>query len=272
MDVTSPRREELLNQALLTHWYENRASGRRLLQQLTSALEKDLDQAFGYHMLVTGADMGLEFSRLGKTQRVFRLIDRATNSHGNDLVRGVSSELPFASDSLDVVVLCHTPDTSPLPHQVLRECQRVLVPNGHLFILGFNPVSLWGWGNQMRAILSSRRRRLRAVGGRKLRDWLTLLGFSSSEPRYLSAVTPVGRGAVYRFLERLDSWLVRHNFGGGSVYTLHGRKRVSQYIDTLSRVESRPRLISIPLGKTQGGVPVPRRVSRAGSGPLEPQP
>ena len=30
------------------------------------------------------------------------------------------------------------------PHQVLREVERVLVPEGHLVITGFNPASLWG--------------------------------------------------------------------------------------------------------------------------------
>ena len=28
---------------------------------------------------------------------------------------------------------------------MLREAERVLVPEGRLMVTGFNPISLWGW-------------------------------------------------------------------------------------------------------------------------------
>ena len=95
-------------------------------------------------MLVTGADIGLDFSRLGKTQRIFCLATRPSSAPGFQPVVGMSSELPFASDSLDALVLCHTLNVAPTPHEVLRECQRVLVPNGHLFVVSFNPAQFVG--------------------------------------------------------------------------------------------------------------------------------
>jgi SAM-dependent methyltransferase len=30
------------------------------------------------------------------------------------------------------------------PHQILREVERVLIPEGELIITGFNPISIWG--------------------------------------------------------------------------------------------------------------------------------
>ena len=54
------------------------------------------------------------------------------------------TELPFASHSLDLVVLPHVLEFSTDPHQVLREVERVLIPEGQVIICGFNPTSLWG--------------------------------------------------------------------------------------------------------------------------------
>ena len=53
-------------------------------------------------------------------------------------------ELPFATHSIDLVVMPHILEFTEDPHQVLREVERVLVPEGHVVITGFNPVSLWG--------------------------------------------------------------------------------------------------------------------------------
>ena len=52
-------------------------------------------------------------------------------------------ELPFASHSIDLVVLPHVLEFASEPHQVLREVERVLIPEGQLIICGFNPASQW---------------------------------------------------------------------------------------------------------------------------------
>ena len=144
MTVTSPMTDEATRHNDVSRWYRDSALGQRLTDQLTEALNESLEQVFGYHMLVTGADMGLELSRIGKTQRLFRLVTRANADQPLQAVLGASHELPFATDSLDALVLCHSLDSSSVPHQTLRECQRVLVPNGHLFVISFNPLSIRG--------------------------------------------------------------------------------------------------------------------------------
>ena len=52
--------------------------------------------------------------------------------------------LPFDSNSLDLVVLPHALETARDPHLALREVERVLVPEGRVVVVGFNPASLWG--------------------------------------------------------------------------------------------------------------------------------
>lgn len=85
--------------------------------------------------------------------------------------------LPFATNSLDLVVLPHALEFDAHPHHVLREVERVLVPEGQVIVTGFNPFSLWGVRRKL-----SRRTTLPPWRGTylsvpRLKDWLTLLGF-----------------------------------------------------------------------------------------------
>src|SRR5687768_18474826 len=52
-------------------------------------------------------------------------------------------QLPLASQSVDLVALPHVLESHGHPHDVLREAERVLMPEGHVVISGFNTTSLW---------------------------------------------------------------------------------------------------------------------------------
>lgn len=92
--------------------------------------------------------------------------------------------LPFPANSIDLVVLPHTLELAADPHQTLREVERVLVSEGRVVVLGFNPASLWGVGKhagELAERLGAGRTVLpmptELIGPRRLRDWLRLLGF-----------------------------------------------------------------------------------------------
>ena len=57
--------------------------------------------------------------------------------------------LPFESQSVDLLVLPHAFECTAEPHNVLREVERVLVPEGRVVISGFNPWSMWGARTRM---------------------------------------------------------------------------------------------------------------------------
>src|SRR5437868_1334595 len=52
-------------------------------------------------------------------------------------------QLPLASQSVDLIALPHVLEFHHNPHEVLREAERVLMPEGQVIISGFNTVSLW---------------------------------------------------------------------------------------------------------------------------------
>ena len=70
MRLTRPS-YEFSPEAGLTRWYRTRSLGRRLVDQLTAQLSKDLEHIFGYYTVVTGPDIGLPFSQLGKRSGCF---------------------------------------------------------------------------------------------------------------------------------------------------------------------------------------------------------
>lgn len=109
--------------------------------------------------------------------------------------------LPVAGQTVDGLLLPHTLELTRHPHEVLRESERVLVGGGRMIILGFNPVSMLG----LRRVLT------RGafppglgplVSERRLRDWLTLLGFDIIvSRRYFSSIG--GSGTVREKLRQL---------------------------------------------------------------------
>ncbi len=137
-------------------------------------------------------------------------------------------ELPFASQSIDLLVLPHVLEYAQEPHRVLREADRVLVPEGQIVITGFNPASLWGARHWMgragvRPFLPASSQMIALP---RLKDWLKLLSFEVHRGRFGCYAPPV----------RSPSWISRWSFmekAGdrwwpvlGSVYTLTAIKRV----------------------------------------------
>ena len=96
-------------------------------------------------------------------------------------VRALAGELPFATESLDLVVLAHSLDFcgEDAARRVLQEVSRVLVPQGRVVVCAFNSVSLWRIRQRLgstgigSAYLPSG---LRPVSLRRLRDWCPALG------------------------------------------------------------------------------------------------
>jgi SAM-dependent methyltransferase len=196
--------------------------GRTLLAREQAVAATALEHVFGTQILQVGHWGPPDtFLPLARTQR--RALVAEPGARG-DFVSHASS-LAVLSGSVDAVLLPHTLEFEPEPHEVIREVDRVLVGEGHLLVLGFEPWSWWA----LRHRLSERGfppglDHMLSRG--RLRDWLRLLGFDVLEVHRFLHTLPVSRlhgGAIERRLERTGQWL-----GGqfGSVYLLKAKKRV----------------------------------------------
>jgi SAM-dependent methyltransferase len=138
------------------------------------------------------------------------------------------TELPFASHSMDLVVLPHVLEFSTDPHQVLREVERVLIPEGQVIICGFNPASLWGARHVMRRVggASFLPRTEELITMPRMKDWLKLLNMTASQSHF----------GCYAPACRTEKWLQRYAFMDnagprwwpffGGVYIVQAIKRV----------------------------------------------
>lgn len=109
------------------------------------------------------------------------------------------AELPFASQSLDLVVLPHVLEFAGEPHQVLREVERVLIPEGQVIVCGFNPASLWGLRQMLGHAYLPAHGELISVP--RLKDWLKLLNLGVSQAHFGCYALPF---STYRWLNRCE--------------------------------------------------------------------
>ena len=164
--------------------------------------------------------------------------------------------LPFDSASLDLVILPHALELARDPHLALREVERVLVPEGRVIIVGFNPASLWG----ARQKIGRLRRRLSRtsgelflphsgefVGYRRLRDWLRLLSFEVEAGRFGCYIPPLMSArwlARFAWMERAGEhwWPVF-----GALYYIVAVKRVrGMRLVGLIRKDARLKAVTAP--------------------------
>ncbi len=207
----------------LESWYAGER-GAYLLDQTRVTLQQHLDTAFGYHILQLGQLSGMSLIDGSPIRHHIRA--GAWPTAGVDLLCD-GDELPLESDSVDVVVAHHSLEFDPNPHQVLREIQRVLTPQGQLLLVGFNPYSLRGITTRCRGLWRhSPWRAYRPVSEHRLRDWLHLLGCEVQHSSFIYAVPPVGSGRLRRALQACDGWCVAHNLPVGGVYVVHAVKQV----------------------------------------------
>jgi len=138
------------------------------------------------------------------------------------------AELPFASQSLDLVVLPHVLEFAQEPHQVLREVERVLIPEGQVIVCGFNPASMWG----VRQVASRMTGKPflpehgEFISVPRLKDWLKLLNMEVNRGHFGCYAPPCATEKWlqrFRFMERAGGrwWPVL-----GAVYIVQAIKRV----------------------------------------------
>ena len=181
--------------------------GRYALAWQQEQFDAAVADVFGFHALQCGLPEldALRDNRMPHRIRACERCDLPPHDGVTHLLVEHFEELPIASQSLDLVVLPHVLEFAADPHQVLREVDRVLRPEGRVIVSGFNPISLWG-GRQWLTRALTRHPFLPREGHfialPRLRDWFKLLSFELDRGRY----------GCYRPPCRTEKWLDRTHF------------------------------------------------------------
>jgi SAM-dependent methyltransferase len=216
---------QLSNADSLQEWLRT-PLGARLYAIERKLAGEALAQVFGWQLLqigLWGDEAGLIAEARTQRKSVLAWHGEQTPS-GAATIRSRTDALAIASDCLDAVLLPHTLEYEPDPHEILREVGRVLSGEGHLIVMGFRPMSSWGLRHLFaRAGFPPGLERL--IGEGRLRDWLKLLGFEVVDARRYMFTLPLGTTAPasQSFLERSGERLWPLLASG---YLLKARKRV----------------------------------------------
>lgn len=191
---------------------------------------------------ITSCIFGYSAIQVGNTFSHRKLLKNCTISEHICIDRSQSADiisspaaLPICSDSTDLFVLPHTLDFTEKPHEILREIERCLVPEGYMIIVGFNPYSFYGlW----RLFLSRKKLapwNAKFYSVRRIRDWSSLLGFEEVELHFTGHLPPFKRIQRWKRMQSLGRILQYQLTNIGGVYIFVARKRVAR-LTPLKRV------------------------------------
>jgi len=222
--------------------------GRWLQAEERAQLRDILPTLFGYHLLQLGdvySKACLSSTRIPHCVVLDEwLQDRPpAGERVRSEICGPLEWLPIATDCLDTVVMPHTLEFTNDPHQVLREVDRILIPEGHVVILGFNPWSLWMFWRVALCWQGKPPWCGRFISQARVKDWLQLLGFDIIDARRYFFRPPLSNKSVMRRLRFLDRIGRRWAPFFGAGYVLVARKRVA----TLTPIKSRWRPARSPI-------------------------
>lgn len=245
----------------MSDWFRT-GLGRYVLRLERLSVARSISRFFGYHQLemLLREDIAVgEKSLLGHRIIAVPYLEEDSGtgslspkampseqfSGSEGLVVCHSDELPFANDSINLIILHHTLDVTAHPHQTLREACRVLRSGGHIVIVGFNPYSFWGirrffsrFSRQPTAPWSTR-----FLSSLRLEDWLNLLQFEPTQIKHQFFMPPLGRLQWLKRFALLEKLGMRLRLPLGAFYTIQAQKQVP------GSISLKPKWISQPVSR-----------------------
>jgi len=209
--------------AACREWYATQA-GQSALASVQRTVAEMSAGVFGYFALEEGVLAG--YCPLLQESRIASQFSLGMVAGERASLISLPEQLPITADNVDLVVAAHVLDCAAEPHQVLREIDRVLVPEGHCILIGFNPFSFRGFG-QWRYWANRGEPPFRLYTAFRVRDWLSVLGFEVLQTVTVGFRPAMGGDYLFQrsgWLERLGN---RYHFATGSVYIIHAQRKVS---------------------------------------------
>jgi len=166
-----------MHRKVLHEWFAT-TKGQVLQKQEAAFLQRSITVSCKQVVVQVGA-LAWEDSFVDCTlYEQFYVVDDMQNPcDQSKLLRAATVALPFKSESVDMVILPHLLEFDSHKHQVLREVERILKPEGKLTILSFNP-----WNIYINLQYMKRRAKKTPwfpglVSRTRIEDWLRLLNF-----------------------------------------------------------------------------------------------
>ncbi len=266
------QKDKLLAHEVIRNWYDG-MEGRFILNALQQQVNHIVSDVFGLYALDMGVMAGqgglLDSTRVRYVHSISSSEPDTNftpqsiyNMGGNVTPFTPSSEismlaeydfLPIVFDNTDLIVATHVFDVAEWPHQVLREIDRVLRPEGHCILIGFNAYRHWAIGRMARQ-MNGKSGQLHFYSPRQIKEWCSVLGFEVMQVKTLGFRSRYLSETLFNRLEPLEQWGQDCLPFYGSVYLIHAQK---QEVSTLlKRKPWRKSLIS-------GVMPAPASTRRA---------
>ncbi|MFT2091217.1 methyltransferase domain-containing protein [Paraglaciecola sp. 2405UD69-4] len=171
--TTSPSRPES---------WQDLPVGEHMKALIESEVEDFSRKFFGYHLVRLG-NLSSEIEL--KSCPIKHQVNITPHSLNHSNIVAKPSSLPITENSVDAFILANELDFSRDPHQVLREVDRAIIPNGYVVITGFNPFSMSGLCKYLPINKASVLHEARYFSCARVKDWLQLLGFEIVDVKHL---------------------------------------------------------------------------------------
>ncbi len=210
--------------AALAEWFRQEP-GSLLAEYERHILGNILPDLFGYHIVQLGCHHEEDLVASSRISHHVRVELGARTDRQADVLC-TEDAVPLAAGTIDVLVLPHVLEFADDPRRVLREAERVLIGEGHIVIIAFNPVSAFGSCALLRRWQGRAPWNAHLITAARVKDWLQLLGFDIVQVARAGYRPPLARPRLNRrlaFLEKLGAycWPALAN-----VCVVVGKKRV----------------------------------------------
>lgn len=214
------------NRQQLAQWFDG-ALGQELLHAQQQILSDILPDFFGYHALQLGQVIASHLLEASRINHRIVADKQLLAVKGLSPVLAMPEQLPLATNSMDVVLIHHLLDIAKSPHAVLREASRVVIADGYLIIVGFNPWSLWGLWRFCRLPWSNTPWLRRSLSAQRLADWLTLLDFDIVGVESVYFKPPIEQDTFRHYFAWLEIVGAKYWSHGGASYIILAQKKES---------------------------------------------
>ncbi|MBN2689908.1 MAG: methyltransferase domain-containing protein [Gammaproteobacteria bacterium] len=214
--------------AKLDFWYQE-PLGKVVYASEQELIASYLKNRFGHYLLQVGGSRCSGYVTASPIQNKIYLSEERVSGVYDATIQAKYEDLPFQLNSVDVALVAHALESAKKPQKLLSELFHVLLPNGYLLIIGFNPVSCW----KLASIFQDKSR-MPWLGNwhtiSKVNEWLQEVGFDIIEYNSCFFNFPTTNKTLSqhgKYLEMLGSAVLP---SCGAIYAILAKKTVLSMI------------------------------------------